>query len=105
MSRSPIGNNITYFALGLVYALAAVVYLKSLADSTGMSSGPGVADMDDVYSSYWTSIFVFVGGTFLFIFVADLFKHFRRPVSESMLPVVVGLILLAVVYNAYRPLL
>jgi glycerol uptake facilitator-like aquaporin len=105
MSRSSIGNNVTYFVLGLVYALAAVVYLKSLADSTGMSSGPGVADMDDVYSSYWTSIFVFVGGTFLFIFVADIFKRFRRPVSEGMLPVVVGLSILAVVYNAYRPLL
>jgi glycerol uptake facilitator-like aquaporin len=103
MSRS--GNNITYFVLGIVYALAAVVYLKSLADSTGMSSGPGIAAADDVYSSYWTSIFVFVGGTFLFIFVANLFKRFGRPVSESMLPVVVGLILLAVVYNAYRPLL
>ena len=105
MSRSSIGNNITYFVLGLAYALAAVVYLKSLADATGISSGPGVADMDDVYSSYWTSIVVFVGGTFLFIFIANLFRRFHRPVSDGMLPVVVGLILLAVAYNAYRPLL
>ncbi len=91
---SPTASNVLYFAAGVLYALAAFVWID-------MTPGLDATQSEDLQSTYWQAITLGSVGTIAFVIFHRVLRGSSRPASDFMLPVVIGMIWLAVVFSAY----